>query len=225
MTSKNGAAVMKRGVFVVDDHPLYREGLIRTINHEKDLTVCGEASDASEALKRLDALKPDLTVIDISLEGMSGIDLTKSIRAKHGKTKILIVSMHPESLYAERALRAGANGYIMKRESGFVLVNAMRHVLGGQTYISHELNETLIQRLTHSRPGAASSVDLLSDRELEVFQLIGRGYGTRQIADELNISMKTVEAHREHIRAKLNLDTTFELVQQAIDWMHREKSL
>jgi DNA-binding NarL/FixJ family response regulator len=214
----------KKKVFVVDDHPVFREGLVRIINEEKDLHVCGEASDASETLKNIESADPDLIIIDISLEGMNGIDLTKSIKAKNPRARILILSMHEESLHAERALKAGAGGYIMKRESGKKLLTAIRRVLEGKTFISPELNEQLLQKMANpTASGSAAPNEILSDRELEVFQLIGQGYGTRQIADELSVSMKTVETHREHIREKLKLKNTFELVQRAIHWAHHEK--
>src|SRR5262245_37695278 len=141
-------APARRTILIVDDHPVFRDGLVRLINQEKDLLVCGEAADGPDALRRADSLKPDLVVIDISLEGMSGIDLAKSLRARLPRTRMLVVSMHPESLYAERALRAGANGYVMKRESGRTLIDAIRHVLDGRTYISQELNANILQRVT-----------------------------------------------------------------------------
>lgn len=216
----------KRRLFIIDDHPVFREGLVRIINQEKDLTVCGEASDAAEALRQIEAMKPDMAMIDISLEGMNGIDLTKTLRNRFPSLKLLILSMHPESLYAERALRAGANGYVMKRESGRKLLSAIRHVLEGKTHISPELNELLLQTLSHPEKNKkTSAVGQLSDRELEVFQLIGQGFSTRQIAEKLNVSMKTVETHREHIKEKMSLSSTSDLVQRAIHWIHREKDL
>jgi len=214
---------LKSKILVVDDHPVFREGLVRVLNEEKDLTVCGEAADAVEALRLLRTLKPDLVVVDISLEGMSGIDLTKSIRAHHPHLFILVLSMHKESLYAERALRAGANGYLMKRESGRRLLGAIRHVLQGQTYVSDDFKEHILRGAMGAKEGMESSpAKRLSDREFEIFRMIGQGYGTRQIAEQLNLSMKTVETHREHIREKMNLRNTFELVQQAIQWGHAE---
>ena len=216
----------KYKVLIVDDHAVVREGLSRIIPQEKDLVVCGQAADATEALKLLGSEKPDLAIVDISLEGMNGIDLTKTIRTRFPNVRILTLSMHKEALYAERALRAGSNGYIVKRESGRNLLNAIRQVLEGHTFVSEEFNEMILQKLSNpNRQLGSFSTDMLSDRELEVFQLIGQGYGTRQIAKELNISLKTVEAHREHMRAKLSLNANFELVQQAIYWVHREKNV
>jgi len=214
----------KRKILVVDDHAVFREGMVWILDQEKDLEVCGTAEDGVQALQMAAQLKPDLVLVDLSLEGMSGIDLTKTLRAKFPKIRILILSMHKEMLHAERVLRAGANGYIMKRESGQNLLAAIRQVLSGQSYVSPEVNELLLGRL--SSPEAdetASSPENLSDRELEIFRFIGQGYGTRQIADELHISIKTVEFHRENIRAKLQLKNTFELVQRAIHWAHYEK--
>jgi DNA-binding NarL/FixJ family response regulator len=211
----------KSKILIVDDHPVFREGVVRIIDQQKDMAVCAEAENAVQALKQMRSLKPDLVLVDISLDGMNGLDLTKSLREQFPAVSILMLSMHKELLYAERALRAGANGYIMKRESGHNLVSAIRRILLGQIYVSEEMNARLLQRLSHTgRDLKASPVDVLSDREFEIFQLIGNGYGTRQIADELHMSIKTVESHRGHIREKLNLRTTFELVQNAIHWKH-----
>jgi DNA-binding NarL/FixJ family response regulator len=213
----------RRAIFIVDDHPVFREGLVRIINQEIDLVVCGEAADAAEALSRAERTKPDLMMIDISLDGMSGIDLLKSLRSRLPGTRFLVLSMHPESLYGERVLRAGAHGYVMKRESGRTLLAAIRHVLDGKTHIGPELNEQILRRFAApARDSKGPAVDRLSDRELEVFQLIGQGFGTRQISERLSVSMKTVETHREHIKEKLRLDSTADLVQRAIHWVHRE---
>jgi DNA-binding NarL/FixJ family response regulator len=211
-------------VFIVDDHPVFREGLARIINRENNLVVCGEASGAAEALRRLDRLKPDLVIVDIALEGMNGIDLARSVRTRLPDSRVLMVSMYPESLYGERALRAGAHGYVMKRESGRTLLAAMRRVLAGKTYVSRQLNERILRHL--SCPGRAApgpEVDRLSDRERQVFELIGQGLGTRAIAERLGVSMKTVETHREHIKDKLGLGRTAELVQRAIQWVHHDR--
>ena len=212
-------------VFVVDDQPVFREGLIRAINQEKDLVVCGETGDASEALERVGELRPALVILDISLEGVDGIDLTRALREGLPTAAILVVSTYPESLYGERALRAGANGYAMKRESARTLVLAMRHVLDGKTHVSEALNELILKGVSNGakRLGRAP-VDRLSDRERQVFELIGHGLGTREIAGRLNLSMKTVETHREHIKEKLDLDRTTALVQRAIDWVHHRRS-
>ena len=212
----------KKRILVVDDHPVFREGLVRVLNQEKDLQVAAEAASAPEALRAATAHHPDIAIVDISLEGASGLDLTHCLRQQAPELRILVLSMHKETLHAERALRAGANGYIMKNESGRQLLRAVRQVLAGQTYVSEPMKERLLQKLSAS-PGerSQSPADLLSDREFEIFQLIGQGYGTRQIADQLSI--KTVESHREHIRDNLHIPSTFELVQRAIHWIHSEK--
>jgi DNA-binding NarL/FixJ family response regulator len=211
-------------VYLVDDHPVFRDGLARIINQEKDLVVCGEAAEATEALRGAESLKPDLVVIDISLEGMNGIDLARALRTRLPETRLLVVSMYPESLYGERALRAGADGYVMKRESGPKLLAAMRHVLAGNTHVSRELNELILQKFAgRGRRASGPEMERLSDREFEVFQLIGQGLGTREIAERLNVSMKTVETHREHIKEKLNVERTAELVQRAIHWTHHDR--
>lgn len=214
----------KRKVFVVDDHPVFREGLVGIIAQQKDLTVCGEAADAAETLKAIRASAAELAVIDISLDGMNGIDLIKSLRSSYPKLRLLVVSMHAEMLHAERALRAGANGYVMKKEKGAQLLEAIRTTLDGKVFLSAAMNEQILQRVTGGVDiGKRPMTHGLSDREYQVFQFIGQGYGTRQIAEALNVSMKTVETHREHIREKLKLGNTFELVQRAIHWMHHER--
>jgi DNA-binding NarL/FixJ family response regulator len=213
----------KRRILVVDDHPVFREGLLRTLHQDKNLEVVGEAAGVAEALQAAAAIRPHLVIVDISLEGGNGIDLTRMLREQLPEVRILMLSMHKESLHAERALRAGANGYIMKRESGKQLIEAIHQVLNGQTYVSEAMKEHLLQKISGSTDAKSPAPqDLLSDRELEIFSLIGQGYGTRQIADELHVSMKTVESHREHIRDKMDLASTFELVQQAIHWVHNE---
>lgn len=212
----------KQHIFLLDDHAVVRQGLKWIIERESDLDVCGEAGEASEALEKIKKLKPDLAVIDIALPGMSGLDLTKELRALYPEMRIIILSMFKETLYAERALRCGANGYIMKTDGGENLVAAIRRVLGGQTYISEQFNEHLLQKLGSSGLKPAFSMDLLTNRELEVLRLIGQGFASKEIAANLDISMKTVEAHREHIRAKLNMHTNSQLVQHAIHWVHSE---
>ena len=221
MEPKKAKDHSKHKIFVVDDHPLFREGLVRVLKKEIDLTVCGEAKTGEETVKQLETIKPDLVIVDISLEGMNGIDLTKKLRSLYPKLPILILSMHNESMHAERALRAGAKGYVMKREEGPKLLEAVHRVLQGHIYVSKAVDELMLQKLVLGG-ASATPVDALTEREFEIFRLIGEGYGSRQIADELNVSIKTVETHRENIREKLNLDSTFELVQHAIHWIHHE---
>ncbi len=209
----------KSTVFLVDDHPIVRQGLALLINREPDLAVCGDAEEAGSALRRIEELKPDLIVVDISLNGPDGLDLLKNIRARDPNLPVLILSMLDESLYAERALRAGASGYIMKQEATERVLVAIRRILGGEVYVSDRMANRMLHRLVGgSRVEQRSPIADLTDRELEVFRLIGEGHGTRQIADELHISVKTVESYQSHIKEKLSLKNARELVQRAIQW-------
>jgi DNA-binding NarL/FixJ family response regulator len=209
----------------VDDHPIVRQGLGLLINREPDLAVCGEAEDAPSALQRMASAQPDLMVIDISLDGPDGLELLKTIRLKEPILPVLILSMHEESTYAERSLRAGANGYIMKQEATERVLVAIRRILEGKVYLSERLTNKMLEQFVH---GAGSSknnpLTTLSDRELEVYRLIGAGHGTRQIADELHVSVKTVESYQAHIKEKLSLRNARELVQHAIESSLSEKS-
>jgi DNA-binding NarL/FixJ family response regulator len=214
----------KSKILVVDDHPMIREGLVRLVDDEQDLAICGQADDAPEALKAISETKPDIVVIDILLKSSNGIELMKSIKAQYPKLPVLILSMHNEALYAERALRAGAMGYIMKQEASEKLLTAIRHVLAGQIYVSDKISKKLIRKLARGKTGmVASPIDSLSDRELEVFRLIGQGYGTSQIAEKLYLSIKTIETYRTHIKEKLNLTDSRELLQYAIQWVNSQK--
>ena len=214
----------KSKILVVDDHPMIREGLVRLVDDEQDLAICGQADDAPEALKAISETKPDVVVVDISLKNSSGIELMKSIKAQYPKLPVLILSMHNEALYAERALRAGAMGYIMKQEASEKLLAAIRHVLVGQIYVSDKVSKRLIRKLARGKTDmVASPIDSLSDRELEVFHLIGQGYGTSQIAEKLYLSIKTIETYRTHIKEKLNLTNSRELLQYAIQWVSSQK--
>ena len=209
----------KSRILLVDDHPIVREGLAEMINHEKDLTVCGTAEDLHHALDRIAAVNPDLVIVDISLKTSNGIELLKNIKLRYPKLLVLMLSMHDETLYAVRALRAGASGYIMKQEATDNVRTALRHVLGGEIYLSEKMEKKMMQQLVGGRAARTGSpLEDLSDRELEVFNLIGQGHGTRQIAEELHLSIKTIESHRAHIKEKLNLKNATELVQQAIQW-------
>jgi len=221
-TEQHSAQVSVRTILIVDDHAVFRDGLQRLISLEKGLEVCAQASDGNEALAKAAQYHPDLTIIDVVMEGMNGIELTKALRSRYPKMRLLVLSMHKEILYAERALRAGANGYIMKRENGITLMAAIRSVLDGETYVSRSFNAHLLERLSNPKGDAGvPATERLSDREMEVFRLIGQGYGTKQMAEELHLSMKTIIFHRTKIRAKLNMASTFELVQFAIH--HDEK--
>ena len=209
----------KHRVFLVDDHPIVRQGLTLLINQEPDLMVCGVAEEAESVPASLASLLPDVLVLDISLRGPDGIDLLKTIRATDQSLPILVLSMHDETIYAERALRAGANGYIMKQEATEKVLVAIRRILGHEVYVSERVANGVLQQivLRHTKAQFAS-VASLSDRELEVFRLIGLGHGTREIASELHLSVKTVESYQAHIKEKLALRTARALMQRAIEW-------
>ncbi len=218
------ARAAKRTVFIVDDHPIVRQGLALLINREPDLAVCGDAEEADSALRLIAAMKPDLVVVDISLNGPDGLDLLKNIRTRDPGLPVLILSMLDELLYAERALRAGASGYIMKQEATQKVLVAIRRILSGDMYVSDRMANKMLHRLAgDASPADCSPIAGLTDRELEVFRLIGEGHGTRQIAEELHISVKTVESYQAHIKEKLSLKNSRELVQQAIQWTIGEK--
>jgi DNA-binding NarL/FixJ family response regulator len=223
--SQSHAASKKNRVLVVDDHPIVRQGLALLINQEPDLVVCGEAEEAMGAMHVLVSSKPDILIVDISLSGPDGIDLLKNIRTVYPTLPVLILSMHDESIYAERALRAGANGYIMKQEATEKVLVALRRILGGEIYVSDRVANTMLKHyITGSGTLRNSSIADLSDRELEVFRLIGEGHGTRQIAEELHLSVKTVESYQAHIKEKLSLRSSRELMQHAIQWSMHEKT-
>jgi DNA-binding NarL/FixJ family response regulator len=209
--------VKKKTVFVVDDHPLLRQGLALMINREQDLMVCGEAEEAQTAMREIAAKQPDILIADISLNGPDGLDLLKSLRMLFPTLPVLILSMHDESIYAERSLRARANGYIMKAEATEKVLVAVRRILGGDIYLSDRMaNKLLHQYVSGASVDVNSRLSALSDRELEVFRLIGEGNSTRQIAEKLHLSVKTVETYQAHIKEKLSLHSGRELVQHAI---------
>lgn len=213
----------KHRLLIVDDHPLFREGLRQIIERDPDLTVCGEAAGGAEALQAIPQIQPDLVLVDISLGGTSGIDLIKTIRNDYEELPVLVVSMHEESLYAERALRAGAMGYIMKHEPGKTVKAAIHKVLGGEMYLSEKMSSAVISKFMRGqgdRP--ASPIELLSDRELEVFRMLGLGKGTRQIAQDLEITIATVNSFRNRIKEKLHLKTATEVMLHAIQWSREE---
>lgn len=209
----------KSKILLVDDHPLVREWLANLINQQTDLQVCGEASNAATALAAIGTTKPQVAVVDIMLEGGSGIELIKNIRALHPSVIVVVLSMHDEKLYAERALRAGARGYIMKREATKKVLLALRCVLAGKLYVSEAVNAMMTEKFVEGRPATGDSlVHHLSDRELEVFQLLGRGFSTRQIADDLHVGFKTVQAYCARIKEKLGVNNATELLREAIRW-------
>ena len=211
----------KTRVFLVDDHPLVREWLTQLIQRESDLTICGEAEDTREALQKIEAARPDIVVADISLKSTHGLELVKDLQARYPTLPVLILSMHDESLYAERVLRAGAKGYITKQEATKKILLAIRQVLSGQIYISEKMASRMVHKMVLGRAEEQKSpIERLTDRELEVFQLIGSGQGTRRIAGELHLGIKTVESYRARIKEKLKLEDGTQLLQQAIQWVH-----
>lgn len=226
-TSTGGvtASVAQKRILIVDDHPVFRRGIAALVSEQEDLTVCGEADGAPSALDAMRRLKPDLALLDISMPGANGIELVKLMLAEQPKLPILILSMHDESLYALRALRAGAKGYVMKAEAMTQVIAAIRKALNGEIYVSPRFSERLVFKAIQSLEGGMGSpVDKLSDRELEVLQLLGRGFGTREVANELHLSVKTIETHRAHIKEKLGFKDAGEMVRFAIDWVAQEQS-
>ncbi len=217
----NKAGDNKIRILIVDDHPIVRQGLAELINHEDDLTVCGQAEDAPQAMKDIRTLKPDMAIVDISLKETSGIELIKDIKVQYPILPVLTLSMHDESLYAERALRAGARGYIMKQQATEKVIVAIHKVVSGQVYVSDIMAAKMVRKLvTGSSDVGVSPLDRLSDRELQVFLLIGQGHGTRQISEQLHLSVKTIETYRSHIKEKLNVIGAAKLLQYAIRWVN-----
>jgi DNA-binding NarL/FixJ family response regulator len=219
-TPKRPAQRRVRRILLVDDHPMLRRGLAELISHEPDLGICGEADSASAAMQEVQEKHPDLAIVDISLHDLSGLELIKQIKARYEKLKILVCSMHDEKIYAERALRAGALGYISKEEAAKNVVTAIRRVLKNEVYLSDEMAGTVLQQMREGKKELdGSSVDRLTDREIEVFELIGQGLSTREIASRLHLSVKTIDAHRQKIKNKLKLSNSNELVQHAVKWV------
>lgn len=219
MRASVGAEQAKYRVLVVDDHPIVRQGLALLIDQEPDLAVCGEAEEAESALDAIAENRPDVVLLDLSLPGPDGLELLKTIRATDPSLPVLVLSMHDETVYAERALRAGANGYIMKQEATENVLVALRRILRQEVYVSERVASAMLRQIA-SGPGRSRQDPMarLSDRELEVFRLIGEGHGTRQIAEELGLSVKTVESYQAHIKDKLALQGSRDLVQRAIEW-------
>jgi DNA-binding NarL/FixJ family response regulator len=212
----------RKRVFLVDDHPMVREQLAHLIDQQPDLQVCGEAGDVAEAIEGIERLRPDIAIVDLSLKNSSGLDLIKDLKARESVVPVLVLSMHDESLYAERVLRAGAMGYVSKQENTRNILSAIRRVLDGAIHVSADLAGVLVKRMVGGlHHPDASPVARLADRELEVFQLIGRGQGTRKIAESLNLSVKTVESYRARIKEKLQLDDGIQLLQRAVQWVEK----
>lgn len=210
----------KKRIMIVDDHPILRKGLSMLIEQEPDLMVDGEAEDAQKAMELIESLSPDMIIVDISLPGIDGVELLKMIKLRHPDLPTLVVSMHDESLFAERALRAGARGYVMKQEAPDKVLSGIRRVLAGEIFVSSRITTRIVERLLEGGQNRQSfPLDVLSGREFTVLQLIGQGYGTRQIADKLHLSVKTVESYRSHIKEKLKLSSGTDLLKYAIQWV------
>jgi DNA-binding NarL/FixJ family response regulator len=215
----------KKRIIIVDDHPMMLKGLVMTLNAEHGFEVVGQFNRAEAALQQIGKLEPDLVVLDISLPGMSGLELIKHLVGTDQNIKILIVSRHEETLYAERVLRAGAKGYVMKQEAGDEMAKAAKKILNGGIYVSQEVSEKLLMGMAGGQKKISQSpIDTLSDRELEVFEMTGQGSNTRDIANRLHLSVKTVESYRARIKTKLNLENATELMMHAVKWVENEKS-
>jgi len=213
----NDPGIQARSVLIVDDHPIVRQGLSQLINAEDDLEVCGNAATVEEALQSLGESYPDVVIVDLSLAHSDGLELIKEIRCETRHLPVLVLSMHDENMYAERLLSAGANGYIMKQAAADQLLIALRRVLAGGVYVSEHLGSSMIERIAGNDPKRTSNpIERLSNRELQVLNLIGRGKTTREVAENLTLSVKTVESHRQRIKKKLNLQTSAQLVQFAV---------
>lgn len=215
----------KISVLLVDDHPIVRQGLMKLIQAEADMTVCAEADNTHEALNACARLSPDVAVVDLSIKDGSGLELAKDMKLRCPDMPVLILSMHDEAVYCERALRAGAKGYLMKDQAVENVIAAIRKVLAGEIYLSANMARTILTKVATGAPGRGTSpVDRLSDRELEIFRLLGQGLGTKEIAGRLHRSVKTIDAHRENIKRKLQLSNATDLLQYAIQWVRSEKS-
>ena len=218
------ASVPKKKVVVVDDHPIVRKGVRALLSQEPDIVVCGDAESLGEALAVIEKTKPDIVIIDIGLRGSDGLELIKSIRYSDRTLPVLVMSMYDEALYAERVLRAGGNGYIMKEAVDTNIVAAVRLILAGDVYVGEAVRLRLLRSLAGGGKGSVAPVDRLSDRELEVYRLIGGGKGTREIAAQLSLSVKTIETYRAHIKEKLGLETASELSQAAVQWVSAQQT-
>jgi len=218
-----GGDRISRKVFLVDDHAVVRNGLTELINQAEDLVVCGEAATGEEALERIKTAGPDIAVVDLTLGEMSGLELLKSLKAQYPSLPVLVLSMHDESFYAERCLRAGAKGYIMKKEAIDQVETAVRMVLSGKVYLSSKMSDEFLLAVTRGDPArVASPVNRLSDRELEVFECIGQGLGASEVAKKLGLSVKTIESYQAKLKDKLHLKDSSQLFQHALHWVkHR----
>jgi DNA-binding NarL/FixJ family response regulator len=224
MSSRKKPAVAKTRILIVDDHPMMREGLEQLIGGQPDMEVCGQAGDAREGLEKVRLLKPNLVLADITLPGRNGLELIKDIQALEAGVLVLVLSMHDESLYAERVLRAGGRGYVMKQEGGKRILEAIRRVAAGQVFVSEKMSAKILEIFSGHRPDSGRSpVETLTDREFEVYQLIGQGMDTKELAKELHVSPKTIEVHRANIKVKLKIRSMGELIRHAVRWVESEK--
>jgi DNA-binding NarL/FixJ family response regulator len=222
-SSTGAPAAEKSRVFIVDDHAMFREGLRQLIQYDPGLTVCGDAPDATTAIEAIRKSRPDVVIVDITLADSNGLELVKNLRNDYEDFPVLVVSMHEESLYAERALRAGAMGYVMKNESAKTVTAAIHSVLRGEMYLSRKMSSSVISKFARGETEKpVSPLEILSDRELEVFRMLGQGKGTRQIAQDLGLTIPTIQSFRNRIKEKLHLKTAPELVLHAINWVQRE---
>lgn len=217
---------MARQIYIVEDHPVMRRGYSYLVDSEIDLEICGEAGDAQTALKDIPDANPDLAIVDLTLQGMGGLELIKRLQAERPELPILVVSMHDETLYADRALQAGARGYIMKSEVEAEVVKAIRRILDGGVFLSDELSTKILLQYSGSKSGApagsTSSLEQLSDRELEVFEYMGRGFTTQEIAEKLVLSPKTIDSYRARVKDKLSIDSNTELMRRAVVWVENQ---
>lgn len=221
MAEKKASAAIR--ILLVEDHPVFIVGLKELIDQEADLQVCGEASDVNEAWKQIERLRPDMVIVDITLKGRNGIELVRDLNTHEKSLPVLVLSMHEESLYAERALAAGARGYIMKQETSTSIVQAIRCVLGGEIYVGKNLMRTILSRFANQPDPSITPIEKLTDRELEVLEAIGKGLTTKQIAARLNLSTKTIGTYRERIKEKLGLQNAFELIHQAVRLIEQKR--
>lgn len=212
-------------ILIVDDHPILRYGLRRLIDAEEDMAVCGEAANAADGFEAVGNLKPDMVIVDISMKGRSGIELVKDVHARHAGLPLLMLSVHEEATYAERALRAGARGYIMKQRAPKLIISAIREVMAGEVFVCDKMATKLLAGIAAPQSSVSddSPVACLSDRELEVLEAIGRGQGTKQISEAFHLSVSTIETHRRHIKQKLKLNTASELARFAAEWLLSQK--
>jgi DNA-binding NarL/FixJ family response regulator len=212
----------KTRVFLVDDHPIVRRGLQLLIGLERDLAVCGDADNGPEALRKIELQKPDVAIIDLTLKESSGLDLIRQLHSVCPKVKLLVFSMRDETVYAERALKAGATGYITKEEGSEKAIQAIRALMAGKTVVSETISHKIMDRIVGKADPASTGLESLSDREIEILELLGHGLGTREISERLRVSIKTIESHREHLKTKLGLGRGPELMRYAFNWVHGE---